>query len=61
MYICEINSDNKDKDKEDDDNNNKGGHQCGFRSNRKTTDQIFCIQQIVEKNGSAMRQYISYS
>jgi hypothetical protein len=26
-----------------------------------TTDEIFCIRQIQEKNGSAMRQYISYS
>jgi hypothetical protein len=24
-------------------------HQCGFRRNRWTTDQIFCIQQILEK------------
>jgi hypothetical protein len=26
-----------------------GDHQCGFRRNRSTTDQIFCIQQILEK------------
>jgi hypothetical protein len=26
-----------------------GDHQCGFRSNRSTTDQIFYIQQILEK------------
>jgi hypothetical protein len=26
-----------------------GDHQCGFRRNRTTTDQIFYIQQILEK------------
>jgi hypothetical protein len=26
-----------------------GDHQCGFRRNRLTTDQIFCIHQILEK------------
>jgi hypothetical protein len=26
-----------------------GDHQCGFRSNRLATDQIFCIRQILEK------------
>jgi hypothetical protein len=38
-----------------------GDHQCEFRRNRSTTDQIFCIHQILEKIGSTMRQYISYS
>ena len=27
-----------------------GDHQCGFRLNRSTTDHIFCIRQIHEKN-----------
>ena len=26
-----------------------GDQQCGFRSNRSTTDHIFCILQILEK------------
>jgi hypothetical protein len=26
-----------------------GDHQCGFRRNRSTTDQIFCIRQILGK------------
>jgi hypothetical protein len=26
-----------------------GDHQCGFLRNRSTTDQIFCICQILEK------------
>ncbi|KAJ4435513.1 hypothetical protein ANN_18129 [Periplaneta americana] len=26
-----------------------GDHQCGFRRNRSTIDQIFCIRQIMEK------------
>jgi hypothetical protein len=28
-----------------------GDHQYGFRHNRSTTDQIFCIRQILEKKG----------
>jgi hypothetical protein len=24
-------------------------HKCGFRRNRSTTDQIFCIRQLLEK------------
>jgi hypothetical protein len=39
-----------------------GVHQCEFQHNRSTTDQIFCIRQILEKrNESTLRQYISYS
>jgi hypothetical protein len=26
-----------------------GDHQCRFRRNRSTTDQIFCIRQLLEK------------
>jgi hypothetical protein len=26
-----------------------GDHQCGFRHNRSTTDQVFCFHQILEK------------
>jgi hypothetical protein len=38
-----------------------GDHQCGFRRNRSTMDQIFYIRQILEKNGSIMGRCISYS
>jgi hypothetical protein len=38
-----------------------GDHQCGFRRNRSTTDQIFYIRKILEKNGSIMGRCISYS
>ena len=34
-----------------------GDHQCGFRRNRWTTDHIFCISQILEKNGSRLRVF----
>jgi hypothetical protein len=36
-------------------------HQCGFRRNRSTTDNIFCIRQILEKNGNTMKQSNSTS
>jgi hypothetical protein len=35
-------------------------HQCGFRCNRSTTDQIFCIRHILEKNRTIMGECISY-
>jgi len=36
-----------------------GDHQCGFGRNSSTTDHIFCIRQILEKNGNTMKQCIS--
>jgi len=36
-----------------------GDHQCGFQNNRSTTDQIFCICQLLEKNVNRTRQCIS--
>jgi hypothetical protein len=41
-----------------------GGHQCGFRRNRSTTDQIFYIHQILEKkwayNGTVHQLFIDF-
>jgi hypothetical protein len=37
-----------------------GDHQCRFRRNRSTVDQIFCIRQILEKKGSIMGRCIRY-
>ena len=36
-----------------------GDHQCGFRRNRSTADHVFCIRQILEKNGNKMKQCTS--
>jgi len=36
-----------------------GNHQCSFRRNRSTIDHIFCIRQILEKNGNTMKEFIS--
>jgi hypothetical protein len=38
-----------------------GDHQRGFWCNRSATDQISYIRQIRKKNGSTIRQFISYS
>jgi len=35
-----------------------GDHQCGFRRNRSTMDHIFCIRQILEKNGNKIKKFI---
>jgi sorting nexin-29 len=41
-----------------------GDHQCGFRRNRSTTDQIFYIRQILEKkweyNGTVHQLLIDF-
>jgi hypothetical protein len=43
---------------------NIGDHQCGFRCSRSTTDQIFCIRQILEKkweyNETVHQQFIDF-
>jgi hypothetical protein len=42
-----------------------GDHQCGFRRHRSTTNQIFCIREILEKkweyNGTVHRLLIDFS
>ncbi|KAJ4427635.1 hypothetical protein ANN_25283 [Periplaneta americana] len=41
-----------------------GDHQCGFRRNRSTIDQIFCIRQIMEKKweykGTVHQSFIDF-
>jgi hypothetical protein len=41
-----------------------GDHQCGFRRNRSTTDQIFYIRQILQKkweyNGTVNQLFIDF-
>jgi hypothetical protein len=41
-----------------------GDHLCGFRCSRSTTDQIFCIHQILEKkwevNGTVHQIFIDF-
>jgi hypothetical protein len=37
-----------------------GDKHYGFRRNRSSTDQVFYIRQMMEKNGRTMGQYISY-
>jgi hypothetical protein len=37
-----------------------GDHQCSIRRKRSTTDHIFYIRQILQKNGSTMVQYTIY-
>jgi hypothetical protein len=42
-----------------------GDHQCGFRRNRSTTDQLFYIQQMLEKkweyNGTVNQLFIDFN
>lgn len=35
-----------------------GDHHCGFQCNGSTTDQIFCIHQILQKNDTAYQHII---
>jgi hypothetical protein len=37
-----------------------GDHQCGFHHNRSTTDKIFCICQILEKNETVHELFIHF-
>jgi hypothetical protein len=41
-----------------------GDHQCGFRRNRSTADEILCIRQILEKkweyNGTVHQLFIGF-
>jgi hypothetical protein len=41
-----------------------GDHQCRFRSNRSTTDQIFCVRHILEKkweyNETVYQKFIDF-
>jgi hypothetical protein len=37
-----------------------GERQCGFRSYRSNTDYKLCISQILEKNGNALKQSITF-
>jgi hypothetical protein len=36
-----------------------GDHKCGFRRNRSTIDHIYCIRQILKKNGNTVKKFIS--
>jgi hypothetical protein len=35
--------------------------ECGFRCSRSTTDHFFSVHQLLDKNGSTVRQYIRYA
>jgi hypothetical protein len=37
-----------------------GDHQCGFRRNSSTTEQIFYVRQVIEKIGSIMGRCMNY-